>query len=410
MVRLNDGNKRKHISLGISLPEDRWDFEKACYIDMPVIAGMTKEQKKKIKEDNAAMRQRIADELSKYSSKIRELIRDDRQVSLDSLHTMVDQPVINDYFVLQWLEKIRNDYKAVDNYGQVNVYDNARRLLSLFLNGKDIAFDEINLQFLYRFEQYLKQRHIMRRDEDGNLIDTKIRIKDSTVSIYMRTFRAAIAKAQKLGYCKHMPFEGYKIPKGKPNKRALSQDELNRILELKRNDDYYNYLLFTYYTIGMNFTDLARLTWDDIRGNEIHYTRQKTHHAMIIPVHQVVRGLLEHYRPLTGNTPSITGKNDNFVLPILHKEIHMTEAQKENRIRKILKLFNKELKNIGIAAKIETVLTSYTLRHTAITQLVRLGITADAVQALAGHKRLTTTENYIREASQEQKTKAVNML
>jgi integrase len=207
-----------------------------------------------------------------------------------------------------------------------------------------------------------------------------------------------------------MPFEGYKMPKGKPNKRALSPEELNSILELKRNDDYFNYLLFIYYTIGMNFTDMARLIWDDIRNDDIYYTRQKTHQPMIIPIHPSIRELLNHYKPLTGRSLSITGKNDNYVFPILHKEVHTTEAQRENRIRKILKSFNKELKSIGAAAKVETVLTSYVLRHTAITNLVRAGQTVDAVQALAGHKRLSTTEGYIREASQEQKRKAVNML
>lgn len=410
MVRLNDGNKRKHISLGISLPEERWDLKKGCYVDVPIVAGLTKEEKKKVKEDNAAMRGRIADELSKYSSKIRELMRDDKQVSLDSLHTMVEQPVINDYTVLKWLEKIRDDYKAVDNFGQANVYDSARRLLSLFLQGKDIAFDEIDLPFLYRYEHFLKQRRLTKKDKTGKVIETKNLVKDSTVSIYMRTLRAALAKAVKLGYSKRMPFEGYKIPKGKPNKRALSSIELNSILALKRNDDYFNYMLFTYYSVGMNFTDMARLTWDDIRGNEIHYTRQKTHHQMIIPVHPNIRELLNHYKPLTGKSLSITGKNDNYVFPILHKEVHTTEAQRENRIRKILKAFNKELKRFGSEAKVDTVLTSYTLRHTAITNLVRLGITADAIQALAGHKRLSTTENYIKEASQEQKKKAINML
>jgi integrase/recombinase XerD len=208
-----------------------------------------------------------------------------------------------------------------------------------------------------------------------------------------------------------MPFSHYKIPKSRANKRALSESEMKAIIKLKnRTDDSYRYLIFSYFTIGMNFTDLARMTWDDIRDNEIHYTRQKVHHKMIVPIHEKVREVLDHYRPITGNVPSITGGNDNYIFPILDKEVHKTEAQKENRIRKKLKEFNKELKNIGKASKVETPLTSYVLRHTAITNLVRHGATADAIQALAGHKRLTTTENYIKEASNEQKAKAVNLL
>jgi len=106
----------------------------------------------------------------------------------------------------------------------------------------------------------------------------------------------------------------------------------------------------------------------------------------------------------------INGQNSNYVFPILLRPIHLTEQQIADRIHKTRKQFNDYLKTIGTLAGVEVNLSSYVLRHTAITNLVRRGVTADAIQALAGHKRLSTTENYIKEASNEQKTKAVNML
>ena len=131
---------------------------------------------------------------------------------------------------------------------------------------------------------------------------------------------------------------------------------------------------------------------------------------MIIPIHKKVHEVIKYYKKITGNMPAITGLNDNYVFPILNKEIHKTEQQIADRIQKTRKYFNDYLKTIGKVAEVEGVLSSYVLRHTAITNLVRAGVTADAVQALAGHKKLSTTEGYIREASQEQKSKAVNML
>lgn len=375
---LRDRTKIKRVTLNLMLPAKHWNEKTRRW------QNLSKEADELIKTTEA-----------KYATKIRELSATRKKVSLDTLYEMVEHPVKDEFNVLQWMEKLRDDFRAVDRIGQANIYDNARRLLDLFLKSKDVAFDEIDLSFLYRYEHFLKQR----------------KIKDSSLSIYLRTLRAAISKAVKLGYTKEMPFDQYKIPQSRANKRALSIEEIEAILKLEnRNDDYFRYLLFSYYTIGMNFTDMARLTWDDIRGNNIHYTRQKIHQKLIIPIHPKIREVLDHYRPITGNTPSIIGLNDNYIFPILQKSVHITEAQKENRIRKILKEFNKELKVISKAAKVETVLTSYVLRHTAITNLVRLGITADAIQGLAGHKRLTTTENYIKEASQEVKSKAVNML
>lgn len=386
---LRDRSKIKRISLGVSLPPKHWNKKTRRW------------QNLSLKIDSL-----IKTTEAKYAAKIKELTESQliNSISLDTLYEMVERPAKNDYQVLEWMEKLVKDFKEVDRIGQANVYDNSRRLLALYLKDKDIKFAEIDLAFLNRYEHFLRQR----------------KIKDSSVSIYMRTLRAAIAKAVNHGYCKDMPFKDYRIPKGKANKRALSMPEIEAIIYLKernedykpagRNEDYYYYTLFSYYTIGMNFTDMARLTWDNIRSKEIHYTRQKIHQSLIIPIHPKADEIIDHYRPLTGNTRTITGKNDSYIFPILDKNVHNTEAAKENRIRKILKEFNAELKTIGAAAKIDTVLTSYVLRHTAITNLVKLGITADAVQALAGHKRLTTTENYIREASQEVKAKAVNML
>ncbi len=395
IVMLRDGAKRKKVSLGMALPALRWNSKKNSYKPVPIQEGMTEAEADDIRKKNAEIIALVESTNSTYAAKIRELATARKQVSLDTLVELVEHPVKTDYNVLQWMEKLRDEFRAVDKIGQANVYDNARILLDLFLKSKDVAFDEIDLSFLYRYEHFLRQR----------------KMKDSSLSIYMRTLRAAIAKAVKLGYADRLAFSEYRIPKGKANKRALSMKEIEAILKLEnRTDDHFRYLVFSYFTIGMNFIDMARLTWDDIRGNEIHYTRQKVHHKMIIPIHLRVKEILDHYRSLTGNAPSITGKNDNYIFPILDKDIHKTETAKYNRTKKMLKEFNKELKNIGTAAKIDTVLTSYVLRHTAITNLVRAGVTADAIQALAGHKRLTTTENYIREASQEVKAKAVNML
>jgi len=400
-------SKQKYHSLKASLPAVRWNEKKNRYKPIPITPDMTLTVQEAAIKLNAEITALVESTNSNYADKIRELARDRRTVTLDQLYQEVEHPITVQYAVLQWMEKLRDEFRAVDNIGQGNIYDNTRRLLSLFLSGKDISFYGIDVNFLARFEHFLRQRKVKVK----GTTDQYLPMRDSTISIYMRTLRAAIAKAIKLGYTKCMPFDQYKIPKGRPNKRALSESEMLAILNLKnRTDDHYRYLLFSYYTIGMNFTDIARLTWDNIRGNEIHYTRQKVHHKLIIPMHPKIKEILDHYRGITGRTVSITGANDNYIFPILHKEVHKTELARENRIRKILKEFNKELKNIGASAKVDTVLTSYVLRHTAITNLVRLGITADAIQALAGHKRLTTTENYIREASQEVKSKAVNML
>lgn len=382
MLRLTENNKRKYYTLGVSLPKKHWQ---------------PKNRRRKWVNLPADVDDLIKSTEAKYAAKIKELAAARKHVSFDTLYEMVEKPVKRDYTVYQWFDFLTDDYKAAGRIGQVRVYNDALRALKTFLNDKDITFDEIDVHFLNRYERHLKRR----------------KVKIATFSIYMRTLRAALNKAIKDGYAKEYPFNEYSIPKGEPNRRAISKEEMEALLnheKISKDTDNFRIMAFSYYTVGMNFTDIARLTWDNIRGSKIHYTRQKIHHNMVIPIHQKVQEVLNHYKPLTGNNPDISGLNDNYIFPILQKEIHLTEQQQADRIQKKRKQFNEYLQTIGKVAGVEVQLTSYILRHTAITHLVRSGITADAIQALAGHKRLTTTENYIKEASTEQKANAINYL
>lgn len=413
MLRLTDGDKRKHISLKVSLPPERWDFAKGEYIPKPITRGMSKEDRARVEQENAEIRELITGTLTKYNRKISELARAQKNITLDSLRDKVDKVISREYTVFKWIEQLIREFKAADKIGQARVYTDALKAFKSFRNDKDIDFSEIDIPFLNRYENYL----------------TGKKLKVASISLYMRTLRAAVAKAVKLGYARDFAFSEYKIPTGKPNKRALSAEDMDKLLnheDVNKENDNYRIMAFIYFTAGMNFVDVCRLKFSDIRGNEIHYIRQKIHYKMIIPVHPRVKEIISYRKKITieaikkqGGSVGINGIGEYYIFGtlgrnssggILSKELHKTEAQIMDRIMKKRTQFNQYLKRVGTTAKIETPLSSYVLRHTAITNLARAGATVDAIQALGGHKKLTTTENYIREASQEQKNKAVNML
>lgn len=380
MLCLRDRANIKYYSLGVSLPASNWN-----------------EKTKKWQGLSLKMDSLIKTTEAKYAEKIKELAADQKHVSLDTLYQLVENPIKRDYTVFQYYDFLIDEFKATNKIGQKQIYSHSLNTLKKFQNDKDIKFDEIDLPFLHRFDRYLKRRNL----------------KPASLSIQFRTLRAVLNKAIKEGYAKQYPFKDYSVPKGEPNRRALSIQDMDSLLnhkKINKKNEGYKMLVFSYFTVGMNFTDVCRLTWDNIRGNEIHYTRQKIHHKIVIPIHPKVQEILNYYKPITGNSPAISGINDNYIFPILKKDIHISEQQIADRIHKMRTIFNDYLKVIGKVAGIDYPLSSYILRHTSITNLVRAGVTADAIMALAGHKRLSTTEGYIHEASQQQKTKAVNML
>jgi len=200
---LRDRKKIKRVSLGVSLPAKHWNVKRRKWQSLP------DEINELIKTTEA-----------KYAAKIRELNATGKHISLDTLYQIVENPIKHDYTVLKWFEFLINDYRSSGHIGQANVYSDAKRALKKFLYDKDIAFEEIDLAFLKRYERHLRQR----------------KVKTSTFSIYMRTLRAAINKAIEEGYTKQYPFKEYSIPKSEASRRALSLKEMDSILYHEKID------------------------------------------------------------------------------------------------------------------------------------------------------------------------------
>ena len=136
--------------------------------------------------------------------------------------------------------------------------------------------------------------------------------------------------------------------------------------------------VFSYFAGGMSFTDVARLTKDNITderrtaadslsfsfddihldnreidGNTITKRRKKTNKFVKIPLIHEALEIINEY----------TNNDSPYLFPILGT-LHKTELQKKNRIHKMNGLINKSLKEVKVKLKIPINLTTYTARHT----------------------------------------------
>ena len=111
-----------------------------------------------------------------------------------------------------------------------------------------ISFQDIDYRFLEEFERHLQYK--------GNSINS--------IGIYMRTLRAAYNKAiaEEIINDNNYPFKKYKIKTGNPLKRALSKEDIIKLMNSKqkmnsRKWHSLNYFIFSYLTGGMNFKDMV---------------------------------------------------------------------------------------------------------------------------------------------------------
>lgn len=286
--------------------------------------------------------------------------------------------------VFEFFETRINEMKAQNHLANSVVYDSDRRVLGKFHPNKNLAFTDIDYKFLTRYEGFLKER--------GN--------NGGGIANHMRTLRALINEAIKRGYFSKelYPYRdkfnsnGYTFShiKSDARPRALSEKDMQKIKDfpLTEYPDLnfgYKIFMFTYYSRGMNITDIAKLKKSNLYNNRINYTRTKTEKPLSV--------LLS--KPLTDIIKEFENPNSDYLFPILN-ETYQTAQEIKTRIANMTKQVNERLKKIAKILEINVNLTTYVSRHTYATTLKRKGVGISKISELLGHSEESTTTAYLK--------------
>jgi integrase/recombinase XerD len=269
-----------------------------------------------------------------------------------------------------------DEMKAADRFGNANTYYAVIKVLEKFTNGNDLKFNEINYDFLNKFERWHYSR--------GNSVNS--------LSTYMRTIKAIINVAIRSDVLSKdaYPFTNYKIRTAPTEKRALDINSLKSImlLDLEESDNlfhYRNYFLASYMLYGISYMDLAFLTTENIIDNRIKFQRKKTAKPYDIGITEQLGKILSFYLKDKSST--------DFIFPIIKRDTFELQYKDVLWARK---RYNKGLKQIAIKCKINQRLSSYVSRHSFATQAMLQDVPLQAISAMLGHNRLSTTQIYLK--------------
>ncbi|MGM1054755.1 MAG: site-specific integrase [Bacteroidota bacterium] len=288
-------------------------------------------------------------------------------------------PVHNNVF--NFWKEIIDEMNTAGRTGNAQVYKDVMHVVKLFHRSQHLIFKDLNPSFLNKFEVFCRAR--------GGT--------DGGIGIKMRAIRAIynFAIQRNLAKEEEYPFKDYKISKlkGKGSKKALSFPQVVEILKLDLNKyphltNCRHYFAFSFYTRGMNFTDMLWLEWKNVTEDRIYYTRSKTKGNFTIKILSPVREILEYYKKSSLNT--------KYVFPLLLSD-NLTPAQISNRKHKTLQRYNKELKEIAQICNIDKPLTSYVARHSFANSLKQKGVATDVISESMGHQNLAITQAYLKE-------------
>lgn len=141
-------------------------------------------------------------------------------------------------------------------------------------------------------------------------------------------------------------------------------------------------------TVGLRFIDLMSLRKRDIqytdRGNQIVFTTRKTNTEVKIPLPDYIMEIVNKYKRLAGK----------FILPRLsstnmNKQVKMI-IEKAGWVYNLPKIRNRQgrplqILNHGECLRFCDHITSHTMRRTAITTLLLMGVPETMVRRISGH-------------------------
>lgn len=260
--------------------------------------------------------------------------------------------------------------RANGNARTSETYQATYNKLWAFRKGIDLHAQEIDGTLMEAFQSFLRSQGLTM----------------NSISFYMRILRAVYHRAMEEGLTEdRQPFTHVFTGSQETVKRALSLNELRRIkrLDLTDSEELFarDLFLFSFYTRGMSFVDLAYLRKEDIHDGMMEYTRRKTGQRLTMRWEKEMQRIVNLH-------PSSTP----YLLPIIHTVGLNERSQyrlKQDRV-------NRKLKKIAKKAGIRQNLTMYCARHSWATIAREHKIPVSVISHAMGHTNEITTEVYLK--------------
>ena len=271
-----------------------------------------------------------------------------------------------------YMEELVVQYRS---YGQIRTSETYLTTLNSFKRFRmnvDVALEEINSELLLSYEYYLKVEGV----------------SPNTISFYMHRLRAVYNRAVEQGLIEQrFPFRKVKTSIERTTKRAIPIKYIRKLKSL----DLRNYpslafardmFLFSFYTRGMSFIDIAYLHKKDLRNNVLTYRRKKTGQKLHIHWEMCMQQIVDLYHADDGI---------QFMFSIIDDPQKDCRRQYQNALTRI----NRNLKKLGEEIGLDVPLTMYVARHSWATTAHNEGVPLAVISEGMGHDNEKTTQVYL---------------
>lgn len=318
-----------------------------------------------------SLKKQISDDLFKFNKIISGFESSGEPYTSDDILSCFSRKEIHGGFI-SFIRDIIYQLRHVGRVRTAETYSTTLNSFSRFCEKRgDVCFDEIDSSLMMEYENYLKSSGLI----------------PNTISFYMRNLRALYNRAVEKGITvQRNPFKYVYTGIDKTVKRALSITMVRKLRDLDLSmlpsmDYARDMFMFSFYTRGMSFVDMAYLKKKNLQNGVLAYRRQKTNQQLFIKWEKPMQDIIDKYD--TSGTP--------FLLPII-KDIN---SDIRRQYRNASHLVNMKLKKIGADLGLPIVLTSYVARHTWASIAHSKNVSLSVISEAMGHDSENTTRIYL---------------
>lgn len=355
--------KVRHIRTGYKLFSSEWISASG---EIDVSAGSGEDRKNYL----IALKKQIDKYLVKIEKCINRLVQEDAPFTVERIIELYTVPEGN-YTFLLYGKELLVELRKIGKVRTAGTYQSALNSFERYLNNRgDVSLDALDSNQMIAYESWLK----------GN------GICPNTSSYYMRNLRAIYNRAVEQGFvAQQNPFKHVYTGIDKTRKRAVSLDVVREIRDLNLTKKSLVFardiFLFSFYTRGMSFVDMAFLKKKDLQNGILTYRRHKTGQQLFIKWEKPMQELIDKYD--TSDIP--------YLLPIIRNNGMDEWHQYQNEAHRI----NRNLKHIGKQMGLGIPLTTYVACHAWASIAQSKNVSLSVISEALGHDSEQTTRIYL---------------
>jgi integrase len=282
------------------------------------------------------------------------------------------QKTLTDQTLFNFMQSVIARLQLIGKERTAETYHSTLKSFMKYRQEQDILLEDIDSDLMQMYEAHLQSSGITR----------------NSISFYMRILRAVYNRAveKELTENRH-PFKHVYTGTEKTVKRAIPLKSIKQIknleLPIKSSLDFArDIFLFSFYTRGMSFIDIAFLKKKDLANGILSYRRRKTGQQLFIRWEKCMQEILDKYKE---------NEESPYMLPIINPQ----EKHERQQYKNILYRINKSLKDIGQLIKLPIPLTMYVARHSWASAARSKNIPISVISEGMGHDSEKTTQIYL---------------